>query len=392
MAYIKTVSDLPKWFNIENYQIEKENIKASKLLEQIIYRKALFDILTNPNFKIPMDIQVKDRDNYSIMNTYSNGFSSIPYLDWDELICMKNQKCKLNPEGLEKTERIINHAFSKIHTNPLFKNPWGILQLDYEFSWVYCVRVILCEYENYGEINPIKDLTVYELGEKFTMLPPGVAQCLKSEFKGVHEANYLKDVREHLKALSMEAALDDFEEEEDETLDGINCDYIDSLSKNAYEDIEIFYSKSFLSVETDNTHKNPYEIKPFISVDLSCSDSVIKEQFDKWLQHQRKNINKVVLEENLGCDYYSVKRMGESLLYKVYSYQLLAYIDLFLWGIFTGNKIKQSVFTHALFPQGAYDGEFIRKTIKPLIDKLLNPQSREISELFALKNLEDFSI
>ena len=77
---------------------------------------------------------------------------------------------------------------------------------------------------------------------------------------------------------------------------------------------------------------------------------------------------------------------------KVHLYQILAYLDLKIWEHITGNKIKQSVYSHVLYPTGGYDGEFIRKTLKPLVMKLFNPKSKEIAELFALKNMEEFNI
>lgn len=137
--------------------------------------------------------------------------------------------------------------------------------------------------------------------------------------------------------------------------------------------------------------EHPYSIKPLISVDLSCPDYLLKEQFEKWLATQRTKANKIIHEEKLDSDFY-IKNSGESLLQKAYLYQILAYIDLEIWSHISGNKIKQSVYSHSLYPTGGYDGEFIRKTLRPLVMKLFNPKSKEVAELFALKNMEEFSI
>lgn len=55
MAYIKTISDLPKWFDISNYRTEHRS--AEKLLEQIIYRKAFLDFLVNEKALFPIDVE-----------------------------------------------------------------------------------------------------------------------------------------------------------------------------------------------------------------------------------------------------------------------------------------------------------------------------------------------
>ena len=386
MAYIKLISDLPKWFELKNYQIEKEEISAEKFLEQIIYRRALYDVLSNPNFLIPIEIEAKNYAEYTVYD-----FGSIPYILIDKYHCQKNQIINSNPDALLQYEKIVNFAFLKLSTNPLLKGDFGDLKYDYEFSWVACLREILCDYRRH-EIRPIKDMSIYELGEKFTMLPNEVTQYLKAEFKEVHSDKYFDQVQEHLEMLGKSDLLDNFAPmKNSNNLDGISWDYIDSLSAESCMELESDCQTNFSDFEREQVHTHPYYVKPIISIDLSCSDSIIKEQFEKWLNQQRLEINKTILKDELDSD-LSIKKTGEILLYKSYTYQILAYIDLCLWCILTNNKIKQSVFTHALFPNGAYDGEFIRKTIRPLVKKLFTPSSKEIIELFALKNMEEFNI
>lgn len=39
MAFIKSISELPMWFDLKNYQPAKEEITATNVLSQIIVRK-----------------------------------------------------------------------------------------------------------------------------------------------------------------------------------------------------------------------------------------------------------------------------------------------------------------------------------------------------------------
>ncbi|MNT03950.1 hypothetical protein D3C72_1385100 [compost metagenome] len=126
-----------------------------------------------------------------------------------------------------------------------------------------------------------------------------------------------------------------------------------------------------------------------ISINLACNDNLIKDQFNEWLQKQRIKINQILRDSEIDTE-TDKSKARQSMLYKVYTYQTLAYIDLIIWSIISDNKIKLSVLAQALFPNGAYDSDFIRKILKPLVEQLLNPSSNEILELFHLRNMEDF--
>ena len=385
MAYIKLASELPSWFNINNYRIDKNKMKAELFLEQIIYRKTFIDLFQNPEFLVPIQIDAKTYPNSSM-----HEFGSIPYILIDQLTCQKRRIFDPDSRSSSQFEKIVNYAYSKLQVDPLLLSGFGDLQHDYEFAWIYCIRRLLSDYRRY-ELSPVKDISIYKLGEKFTMLPEDVAQYLKAEFSGFHPSRVSNEVQNYSEQLEQDSFLDELEPENDSSpeMSGICWDYINSLSADDYSKLESTCQANFLDFERDQQQMHPYYIQPMISIDLSCSDTVIKEQFSQWLIKIRKNIHNTTSDDGLDT-HYSVTRTGETLLYKAYTYQLLAYIDLMLWGSMTNNKIKQSVIAHALFPKGSYDGEFVRKIIKPFVEKLFDPSSKEVSELFSLKNMEEF--
>ena len=120
-------------------------------------------------------------------------------------------------------------------------------------------------------------------------------------------------------------------------------------------------------------------------------DAVLREQFSAWLSNTRKKASKVIIEDDLGSDFL-IDSNGVKIAEKINKYKIIPFIDLMLWELKTGNKIKLSVYAHALFNDGSVDGEFIRKTIKPFVQNLINDDYKIMSELFALKNMEDFSL
>ena len=363
MAYIKSISELPKWFNLKNYQPAKEEITATNLLSQIIVRKSLLDLIRDENFLYAHEVQATYRESYLFGNFRDLNVSSVSFIRGNQTAINHKNDCVL-------------YAFSRLCSDPLLSIAWPDSLESHELSWHYCIKTVMNEYIEKAAINPIKDIAIYEIGEKFAMLPNMASEYLKAEFN-----EYYKE--------------ESFDEPCEEKLEGYgqleSCGALDLLTDEDYEELEEFCSKPFAEYESSLFDEHPYNIKPLISVDLSCPDHLLKEQFDKWLTAHRDKNNKTIREENLDSDFY-IKNSGESLLQKAYHYQILAYIDLEIWANIAGNKIKQSVYSHVLYPTGGYDGEFIRKTLKPLVMKLLNPKSKEISELFALKNMEEFNI
>lgn len=370
MAFIKSISELPMWFDLKNYQPAKEEITATNVLSQIIVRKTLFNLITDEDFEYPYEIKASFKA-FSL-------FEAIPDLDIHNVEIVMNQYCGKIPTALNKKNDSVNYAFSELCLDPLLKKPLvdNAVLKQHILAWHYCTQTVLDEYLQHALIEPIKDATIYEIGEKYAMLPNGINLYLQSEFFDYYKDELLDE-------------LNDEELEEYRQHEKINP--FESITNKDYEGLHQFCTQSFNEYESEIYNEHPYSIKPLISVDLSCPDHLLKEQFEKWLTAQRIKTNKIIQEENLDSDFY-IKNSGESILQKVHLYQILAYLDLKIWEHITGNKIKQSVYSHVLYPTGGYDGEFIRKTLKPLVMKLFNPKSKEIAELFALKNMEEFNI
>jgi len=289
-----------------------------------------------------------------------------------------NKDLNDNSVDLNKLNHSVNYAFSKLCLDPLLKEPLfdNPSHEQHVLAWYYCIETVLDKYLEYALIEPIKDATIYEIGEKYAMLPNSINLYLQSEF-----FDYYKD--------ELLDKLNDEELEEYRQKEKINS--LESITSEEYENLHQICTLSFNEYETETFNEHPFYIQPLISVDLSCPDHLLKEQFEKWLTAQRVKTKKIIQEKNLDSDFY-ISKSGESVLQKVHLYKILAYLDLKIWEHITGNKIKQSVYSHVLYPAGSYDSEFIRKTLKPLIMKLFDPESREIAELFALKNVEEFSI
>lgn len=383
MAFIKHISELPTWFNIDKYQTSHEKYSAESFLQQLIYRISLVRLISEKDWLIPVKIKAKQYDEYTVYD-----FGCIPYILIDDY--EKTKIKNITPQSIhwDHYTSIIKYAMRVIEVDPLLEQGFGILDEDYHYAWIYCIRDTLAIFRN-SEIKPISDLSIYDLGEMFTMLPNQLSQYLKFEFKEVHENNYYNSVKEHLDELGMSHALEGIDQEkEDEQSDGISWDYIKSLSDEDFMDLESMSQKQFLDYQRENTHTPPIYIRPTIKVDLMCSDSVLKEQFDGWLKQQRQNLYKLDAVDQINIKPI-VKKTGQNLLNKLINYKVLAYLDLYIWSVLNNHKIKKSVLAHALYLD-EYDSDFVRKILIPKINKLFNQNSPEIAELFAYKNMEDF--
>ncbi|OTS31779.1 DUF6387 family protein [Acinetobacter baumannii] len=383
MALIKTISELPRWFNIKNYQRKKQT--AFDFLQQVIYRKALLDFLDDPNFLIPVEIEVDEYNKNEFI------FGDIPYISLTKVCSVKKKSIKYNSSEYKEMEKILHYALQKIEEDPLLEMGFGDLNYSYEFAWIYCLNQYAKKYYSYDQ-PPIQDVNVCDIGEKFCMLPDDIAKYLLFNFRNEYNnEGQTKKIIEFLKETNSNLNLDFLQNnyEKDDLYD-LGENFTNSLSKEKYQDIESYTHKSFLKVEREVCElEHPYNIKPMISINLACNDNLIKDQFNEWLQKQRIKINQILRDSEIDTE-TDKSKARQSMLYKVYTYQTLAYIDLVIWSIVSDNKIKLSVLAQALFPNGAYDSDFIRKILKPLVEQLLIPSSNEILELFHLRNMEDF--
>ncbi|MFA0870078.1 DUF6387 family protein [Acinetobacter baumannii] len=371
MVYIKDISELPSWFRIENYQIRKEDLSAESFLEQFFFRRMLFGLLTDPNLQIPYQIKANEYNEYTV-----HAFGSIPYILVDEIKLIKNRTIAPHTQEWDFKKQLILNAFEMIVKDPLLKNGYGKLITEQDFSLVYCLRHILTLYRQY-EIKPITDISIYTIGEKYSLLSNEIKLYLNFEFKEFTENDcFSENLSDELKA-----KLND-----EESITSWN--YVDSLSEKDFMQLEVFCQKNFSEYECEIKEINPFYINPIIQVDLSSSDSIIQEQFSLWLKKQRKEYLEKNLDEQIDVG-YTVKKNGESFLYKMNQYKVLAYLDLYLWSLLNDHKIKRSVYSHALYINGSYDSEFIRKNLIPQIQSLFDPSSSSIAELFSLKKMEE---
>lgn len=256
---------------------------------------------------------------------------------------------------------------------------------------VYCLNQYAKQYYSY-DLPPIEDVTIRDIGEKFCMLSDEIAKYLLSNFRNEYnDEARVKKIIAHLEACGSAHLLDGFEAKyENDDLYDLGQNFTDSLSKEDFQRIEYDIQKNFSKIERDVCElEHPYDIQPMIRVNLSCNDNLIKEQFNEWLQKQRSTVNQILVSNQMDVE-INKSKARQSLIYKVYTYQALAYMDLNIWSFMTDNRIKLSVFAQALYPNGSYDSEFVRKILRPLVEQLLIPSSDEILELFHLRNMEVF--
>lgn len=383
MALIKTISELPIWFNINKYQ--ENNESAFEFLQQVIYRKTLLDFLNDPNFLIPVEIEVDEYDEFGFI------FGCIPYISLNKVRAVKKKSIESNSSDFEEMQKILNYALQKIEADPLLKMGFRGLKSSHEYAWIYCLNQYAKKYYNY-DLPPIEDVTIRDIGEKFCMLSDEIAKYLLSNFRNEYnQEGRVKKITAHLEACGSIHLLDGFEAKyENDDLYDLGQNFTDSLSKEDFQRIEYDIQKNFLKIERDVCElEHPHDIQPMIRVNLSCDDNLIKDQFNEWLQKQRSTVNQILVSHQMDTE-INKSKARQSLIYKVYTYQTLAYMDLNIWSFMTDNRIKLSVFAQALYPNGAYDSEFVRKILRPLVEQLLIPSSDEILELFHLRNMEDF--
>lgn len=225
------------------------------------------------------------------------------------------------------------------------------------------------------------------------MIHSGLAKYLLCDFREEFtEIGAYRKIKNYYDSIGEGHLFDNFEySNEPDELYEMGKEYVESLSTEDCLEFDHEASKPFLNYEREVQElNNPLGVKPLISVDLSCSDAVIREQFNQWLIKQRSSLHEIASKNEIDLEIDGSVKSRQFVLDKYYSYNILAYMDLLFWSVFTDSKIKLSVFAHALFPYGEYDAEFIRKILKPLVGKLFQPSSKEVLELMYLKNMENF--
>ncbi|MCW9709821.1 DUF6387 family protein [Avibacterium sp. 21-586] len=134
-------------------------------------------------------------------------------------------------------------------------------------------------------------------------------------------------------------------------------DIWDEVSISDYEELELDNSKM---MEEINKH-----LGLIISIDTHFSDEAIFKQFKEILSSYRKK-----RREN-------GKIISESEIKSLIEYKVIPYIDLMLWGMITGKKIRDQEIADVLFPD-EYDIsriDTVRQTVKKKALKLLSHSS-----------------
>lgn len=129
------------------------------------------------------------------------------------------------------------------------------------------------------------------------------------------------------------------------------------LYKHLYNiDNESFISKVIEYEDSlDSIKRTP------ILIDLTQPNKVLEKEFKNILMKLRDQISTV----------NPVKGLTNYKLITWASYQLLAYIDLYLWSMINKKTIKPAVISRALYQnQSDYGEDTLRKSVKPILDRL----------------------
>ncbi|RSN77559.1 MULTISPECIES: DUF6387 family protein [Acinetobacter] len=342
MSFIKYKEDMPNWFKIDKYIDKVGNARVALL--NLVYRRVLLLIINNR-----LKIEVVDSEE------------------------IYGQECILELKGYLKINRKISPFSNEEAKNKIIKNMFlniaenNLLAFEresYEDSSMLnpinmCFNIYAHGQIESAKANTIKELTPIEIAEEYFSFPKPHRHIIK----------------QHLCALSTIRCKDN----EKELLDhemwydvGGKEEHFDDCRNSSFD----FYIK--------NMKGKVFDKKPIIEVDLGCTNAVLLRNFEEWLIQKRKQlaINEISYEDEL------LDSDPKTLVKKINDYRLFAYIDLSLWEIISGHKIKKSVFAITLFPNGE-KGESFFKTLESLTPRLLSkPYSQENRKLVSLYNLE----
>lgn len=124
--------------------------------------------------------------------------------------------------------------------------------------------------------------------------------------------------------------------------------------------------------------------RAWLEVDLSCSDTEVKESFDSWLKHVRDRARKKAVKQSKRRD-YKLNILNETAFRKWHDAMVLPYLDLIAWNTFKGNKITSSIIGDILF-SGSNERpdptSTVNDTVKPLAQKLTS--SKQIDRMLAV--------
>ncbi|WP_174493910.1 DUF6387 family protein [Acinetobacter sp. Marseille-Q1623] len=350
MKNIKNLNEIPSWFCLKNYSILDNEFDADVILDSLILRKSLLRALGKVNKKIKI-VDLGYYDNWNIVHSLGTEKRN------DVLKQIKTQ-----PNDIKKIfEYIIEDPIKKYNLIDLFNN-----QTLSNF-WVDTVFHAKNEYEHKSyQLQPIKDVDLNDLGERFYTTPQAIKLFLKAKFhnsqinniqnkKYCEHPSYKYFSQKHYNYLK-ESKINHKENKITENI-SFFIDF-DEICDIKLIDLEKYYEEKTM-------------FNPIINVNLNCSDNLLIEQFKIWLKKQR--------EENTS---YKTKNNNILLtLHKIKNYSIFAFLDLYIWSLIYENKIQLKTYIDIIFPNSSYDENYISKTIIPFINKLFNPLSDEASNL-----------
>ncbi|MDE1484427.1 DUF6387 family protein [Xenorhabdus bovienii] len=115
---------------------------------------------------------------------------------------------------------------------------------------------------------------------------------------------------------------------------------------------------------TGSFYEQDINSPPYIHVDLNKNDDLIINDFTEWLKKKRK-------QENITT---KTVKISDNDLSKLAEYRVLPFIDLYLWGIISGQEFTQYQMANLLFPD-EFDVDIkdrLRAVTKPKAMALLN--------------------
>ncbi|MBD2796322.1 hypothetical protein ID856_07185 [Xenorhabdus sp. 18] len=151
--------------------------------------------------------------------------------------------------------------------------------------------------------------------------------------------------------------IDEYQEIEGITVDSMGYEY----SWSDYDIDEFFPSDLKI---TGYFHDQDIKIPPYIHVDLNKNDNLIIDDFIEWLKQKRKQKNTTS----------RTVRITDKDLSKLAEYKILPFIDLYLWGIISGQELTQYQMASLIFPN-EFDVDIkdrLRAVTKPRAMALLN--------------------
>jgi hypothetical protein len=357
MKTLESIADLPSWFNCEKY-INQLQLDAGDWWRVLENRYSVIEDYCREDHKL----------------IYSN-----PKLATDELeaellktprkVCEKlvNQQLRLNnPYWQAETEeerrdlliRLIRRACQR---NPNFQQD-TLRKLENE---VWADPIPICNPVDSSE--DVEEIYDDEIEAKYDELDKRIINIRNGEDKSLKEQLNFTSIR----AISVSDYLKNYQYIED-------LPELQKLAtyRNEYEmPDDVWLDWQILSEYTEWEFKH-YDDKTItdieLTLDLKATDKLLVEDFKKFLAAARKNIVPAVGKARQ-------RKFTKSDFVSWASLNILAYIDLTTWAVISNISIPQRIIGEAIYPLDcdADLTERIRKSTKPLADKLLTPFTLE---------------